>query len=87
MKKKKMKEIFKHKKQSIKVGDMVKIITGDDKTKTGKVKAVRKSDQKIVVQGINKKFLHLKPKRQGEVGTIKKFLAPIHISNVKKLEN
>nr|YP_010443744.1 ribosomal protein L24 [Vacuolaria virescens]UTE94631.1 ribosomal protein L24 [Vacuolaria virescens] len=82
-----MKEIFKHKKQSIKVGDTVKIITGNDKTKTGKVKAVRKGDQKIIVQGINKKFLHLKPKQQGEVGKIKTFFAPIHISNLKKLEN
>lgn len=79
------KKFYKFKKQSIKVGDRVQIICGNDKTKDGKVKAVFKKQQKIVVEGINSRFRYLKPQRQGETGKIKQFEAPIHISNVKKL--
>jgi large subunit ribosomal protein L24 len=83
--KKSMKKFYKFKKQSIKVGDRVLIICGNDKKKEGKVKAVLKEDQKIVVEGINSRFRYLKPQRQGETGKIKQFEAPIHISNIKKL--
>ena len=85
--KKLTKNILKYKKQSIKIGDFVEIIAGNDKTKQGKVKAVLKKDQKIIVEGINTRFRHIKPQRQGETGKIKQFEAPIHISNVKKVEN
>ena len=56
-------------------------------SKQGKVKAVLKKDQKIIVEGINTRFRHIKPQRQGETGKIKQFEAPIHISNVKKITN
>lgn len=79
------KNFYKFKKQLIKVGDTVQIICGKDKTKEGKVKAVLKKDQKIVVNGINSRLRYLKPQRQGETGKIKQFEAPIHISNVKKV--
>nr|YP_010443893.1 ribosomal protein L24 [Chattonella marina]UTE94780.1 ribosomal protein L24 [Chattonella marina] len=82
-----MKKNFKYKKQSIKIGDFVEIIAGNEKTKQGKVKAVLKKDQKIIVEGINTRFRHIKPQRQGETGKIKQFEAPIHISNVKKITN
>ena len=83
--KKSIKKLYKFKKQSIKVGDRVLIICGNDKKKEGKVKAVLKEDQKIIVDEINSRFRYLKPQRQGETGKIKRFEAPIHISNVKKL--
>lgn len=85
--KKSIKIVQKFKKQSIKVGDIVQVICGNDKTKQGKVKGVLKSDQKVIVEGINTRFRYLKPKRQGETGKIQQFEAPIHISNVKKVEN
>ena len=53
MKKNLTKKNYKFKKQSIKVNDIVQIICGNDKTKQGKVKAVLKEEQKIVVEGIN----------------------------------
>ena len=83
--KKSMKKFYKFKKQLIKVGDRVLIICGNDKKKEGKVKAVLKEDQKIVVEEINLRFRYLKPQSQGKTGKIKQFEAPIHISNVKKL--
>jgi large subunit ribosomal protein L24 len=86
MKKNLTKKNYKFKKQSIKVNDIVQIICGNDKTKQGKIKAVLKEEQKIVVEGINSRFRYLKPQRQWETGKIKRFEAPIHISNVKKIE-
>jgi len=85
--KKSIKNVFKYKKQTIRTGDLVEVITGNDKTKQGKVKAVFKKDRQIVVEGVNTRFRHIKPQRQGETGKIKQFEAPIHISNVKKVIN
>lgn len=79
------KKSYKFKKQSLKVGDHVKVICGNEKTKEGKVKAILKKEQKIIVQGINSRFRCLKPQQQGDIGRIKQFEAPIAISNVKKL--
>jgi large subunit ribosomal protein L24 len=42
-----------------------------------------KKTQKVVVQGINFKFKHVKPTSENEIGEIKQFEAPIHHSNVK----
>jgi large subunit ribosomal protein L24 len=83
--KKLTKKFLKFKKQSIKVGDFVEIICGNEKTKKGKVKAILKEDQRVVVEGINSRFRYLKPRKQGETGKIKQFETPIHISNVKKV--
>ena len=67
----------------VKVGDKVKVISGFYKNDTGEVIKVNKKTGKIVVQGINFKFKHLKPNSQNEIGEIKQFEAPIHHSNVK----
>lgn len=73
----------KQQKIHVKIGDNVKIITGFDKNKTGKVIKINKNTGKIVVKGINFKFKHIKPSAENEVGEIKQFEAPIHHSNVK----
>jgi large subunit ribosomal protein L24 len=68
--------------QKIKIGDTVKIIQGDEKGKTGKVKNVLLEKQKIIVSGINNKIKHIKPSQKDKVGKIINFDAPISISNV-----
>jgi len=73
----------KQQKMHVKIGDNVKIITGFDKNKTGKVIKMDRNTGKIVVKGINFKFKHIKPNDENEVGEIKQFEAPIHHSNVK----
>ena len=73
----------KQQKMHIKIGDSVKIITGFDKNKTGKIIKINRNTGKIVVKGINFKFKHIKPSAENEVGEIKQFEAPIHHSNVK----
>ena len=67
----------------IKVGDQVKIISGFYKNETGEVLSINKKTGKIIVQGINFKFKHVKPNTETEIGEIKQMEAPIHHSNVK----
>lgn len=69
----------------IKVGDKVKVITGENKGKSGKVIAVLKSKDKVIIDGINLVKKHVKPNGQKETGGILETEAPIHISNVKVL--
>ena len=70
----------------IKVNDNVKILAGKDKGKTGIVIKTLKKEQKIVVEGINVCKKHQKPNNANENGGIIEFSAPIHVSNVKKID-
>lgn len=66
----------------VKKGDIVMVIAGDDKGKTGEVLNVYPDDGKVLVQGINRVFRHLKPSRQHpRGGRIQKEMR-ISISNV-----
>ena len=73
-------------KLKIKKGDNVKIITGDDKGKTGNVIKVFPEIRKILVKGVNEKKKHQKPtkEKKGGIITIER---PIDISNVVKLSD
>ena len=73
----------KKQKLHVKVGDQVTIISGFHKNETGEVIKINKKTGKIVVQGINFKFKHIKPNTENEIGEIKQLEAPIHHSNVK----
>jgi len=69
--------------KKIKKGDTVKIMSGKDKGKQGKVGQVFPKLDKVVVEGCNKMSKHLKPSRQREKGQRVEFDAPLHISNVQ----
>ena len=64
----------------IKKGDLVKVITGKDKDKTGKVLHVK--DGKVTVEGCNMVTKHAKPSAGNPQGGITHKEAPIDISNV-----
>ena len=66
----------------IKKGDTVKVLSGNDKGKTGEVLEVIPKTQKIVVKGVNIRKKHVKPRRQGEEGGIIPAEYPIHSSKV-----
>ena len=70
----------------IKVGDNVLVIAGRDKGKNGKVIKTLKNDDKVVVEGINIVKKHVKPNNGQTQGGIFDIEAPIHVSNVKKIE-
>ena len=67
----------------IKVGDNVRVITGSNKGKEGKVLKVLRSENKVLIDGVNIIKKHVKPNRENETGGILEVEAPIHISNVK----
>ncbi|HAP72463.1 MAG TPA: 50S ribosomal protein L24 [Lachnospiraceae bacterium] len=66
----------------IKKGDTVKVITGKDLGKTGKVTSVDVKNHKVVVEGINKVTKHTKPSAQNQNGGIIEKEAALDISNV-----
>jgi len=69
----------------IKKGDEVKIITGKDKGKKGKIVNVLVKENKVIVEGINMMKKHQRPRKSGEKGSMKNIEMPIDASNVKKL--
>lgn len=70
----------------IKVGDNVKILAGKDRGKTGMVTKTLKKEDRVVVEGINVVKRHMKPNGMNQTGGIVELNAPIHVSNVKKIE-
>ena len=70
----------------VRKGDMVQVITGNDKGKVGEVMAVYPTKDKVLIQGVNRVYRHLKPSRQHpQGGRIQKEM-PVHISNVLPLD-
>jgi large subunit ribosomal protein L24 len=67
---------------NIKKGDTVKIISGKDRGKSGKVIHVYPKIEKIAVEGINVYKKHVRPRRQGEKGEIVSVTRPFSFSNV-----
>ncbi len=71
----------------IKVNDNVVVLAGKDKGKTGRVMKTLRKEDRVVVEGINMIKKHQKPNNANEAGGIFEMEAPIHVSNVKKIEN
>ena len=66
----------------IKKGDLVKVIAGKDKDKEGKVIAVNKNKNTLLVEGVNMMTKHTKPSMANQQGGIVHQEAPINASNV-----
>lgn len=67
----------------IKRDDKVLIITGKDRGRRGKVLRSFPRERRILVEGINLRKKHIRPRREGERGEIVEIPAPLHVSNVK----
>jgi large subunit ribosomal protein L24 len=71
---------------NIKKGDTVKVIAGKDKGVEGRVIAVLRDEDRVIVEGVNRVKKHTKTVdqggRAGKTGGIITAEAPIHISNV-----
>ena len=64
-------------------GDNVLVIAGKDKGKTGKIMRALPKVQKILIDGVNIKKKHVRPKKEGEKGQVVAIPTPFNISNVK----
>src|SRR2546425_7716198 len=72
--------------------DQVKVISGKDKGKTGRVLRVEPKKNRVFVEGLNIQKRHQRPRsvrdtqRGGEVGGVIEKEGPIHLSNVMPLD-
>ncbi len=72
--------------QRLKVGDLVQVISGKDKGKTGVIKRLLKDDDKVIVEGIAMVTRHQRPNAlQPEGGRIQKEAA-IHACKVMPVD-
>ncbi len=69
----------------LKKGDTVLIISGKDKGRTAKILKSLVKDRQVLVEGMNLKKKHVKPKKEGEKGQVVPVAAPIDVSSVKFL--
>lgn len=67
----------------LKKGDNILVVTGKDKGKVAKILKSLPNEGMILVEGVNLKSKHVKPKRQGEKGQMVKVALPINVSNAK----
>lgn len=67
-------------------GDLVAVISGDDKGKRGKVLRAIPAKQRVVIEGVNIVKRHRKARAQGEESAIVSFPAPIHVSKVMLID-
>jgi len=65
----------------IKKNDMVKVIAGREKGKTGKVLSVTKEKGRVLIEKVNLVKRHQKPDATGKGGIVEKE-APLRVSNV-----
>ncbi len=70
----------------IRKNDMVVVIAGNDRGKTGKVLKVFPKINRIIIEGINIRKRHTKPSQKNPQGGILEKEASIHISNVMLLD-
>ena len=66
----------------IRKGDLVRVITGKDKDKEGKVLSVNAKNHTVLVEGINMVSKHTKPNAQNQTGGNVSQESSIDISNV-----
>ena len=72
--------------------DTVKVISGKDRGKTGRVLRVDPARQRVYVEGINVRKRHIRPRtmrdtqRAQELGGIVESEGPIHVSNVMLID-
>ena len=70
------------KKINIKKGDIVQVLSGNDRGKKGRVLKVNRDSYRAIVEGINIISKHTKPNSKYPEGGIIKEEAAVHISNL-----
>jgi|SRR3989344_8446173 len=66
----------------VKKGDNVVITRGKDRGKSGKIVQVLPEARAVVVQSLNMRKVHVRPKKQGEKGQLISKESPLDVSNV-----
>jgi large subunit ribosomal protein L24 len=66
----------------VRKNDTVQVLTGRDKGKQGKVTRVIPKEDRVIVDGVNIRKRHTRPRQAGEQAGIVEFPAALHVSNV-----
>lgn len=66
----------------IKKGDRVKVISGKDRSKTGRVLRVFPKERRALIEGVNLRKKHQRPRTRDGKGEVITLPHPIHISNL-----
>lgn len=69
-------------KMHVRKGDTIQVISGRDKGKIGEIISILPKQSQVVVEGVNLRTKHVKPRQEGESGQIVTSEFPIHSSNV-----
>ncbi len=75
------------KKLHIKVGDAVKVLSGNSRGQEGKILVIDKKKERAVVEGLNMIKKHTKPSASDPQGGIVEKESGIHISNLMVVQN
>ena len=75
------------KKLNIKVGDSVRVTSGESKGQEGQVIAIDRIKMRVTVQGVNMIKRHNKPSAANPQGGIEEKEGTIHISNLMVIVN
>jgi large subunit ribosomal protein L24 len=70
----------------IKKDDIVQVLTGEDKGKRGRVLSVDPQNDKLIVEGVNRVYKHMKPSRRNQQGGRLSKEMPIAVSNVALID-
>ena len=70
-------------KRKIKKGDTILVISGKDRGKKGKILQIFSEENKAMIEGVNLRKKHRKPKKSGEKGQIIVLPGPVSLSNIK----
>lgn len=70
----------------VKKNDIVLILSGDDKGKTGKVLKAFPRENKVVVEGANTVKKHERPRKQGQKGQVVERPMPMNASKVVRAD-
>jgi len=66
----------------IKVGDQVKVLSGKDSGKQGKVEKIYPSDDRLLIAGVNEYKRHIKARSQNQKSEIITITKPINVASV-----
>ena len=72
-------------KMYIKNGDTVQVMTGDDKGKQGRVLSVDAKERKVIVEGVNRVYKHVRKSQRAQQGGRLSKEMPVDVSNVMLL--
>lgn len=72
--------------QRLKVGDLVQVISGDEKGKTGTITKIMRDEDRAIVEGLKLVTKHQKPNARNQQGGKITMEAPIHVSNLMPVD-